>query len=188
MDWKVKWSGWLVNLDDSVDLSHKPEAGRESYGTCEQEEEGHHDGAVAEVEDCGHKARDVQLRDEVVDAVQEKVERSAAAHQVAAPSPVVVLCTEVEVAEEDSGLWAGDAQYHEHQELEAKHEVRLRWPYGVEDEEELDEDTAEGEHTTHHAAREGLRVDALVKSSMARSLPVENLLSQNVGSIINYLQ
>ena len=27
-----------------------------------------------------------------------------------------------------------------------------------------------------------------VKSSMARSLPVENLLAQNVGSIINYLQ
>ena len=26
-----------------------------------------------------------------------------------------------------------------------------------------------------------------VKSSMARSLPVKNLLSQNVGSIINYL-
>ena len=27
-----------------------------------------------------------------------------------------------------------------------------------------------------------------VKSSMDRSLPVENLLPQNVGSIINYLQ
>ena len=27
-----------------------------------------------------------------------------------------------------------------------------------------------------------------VKSSMARSLPVENLLPQNVGSVINYLQ
>ena len=27
-----------------------------------------------------------------------------------------------------------------------------------------------------------------VKSPMARSLPVENLLPQNVGSIINYLQ
>ena len=27
-----------------------------------------------------------------------------------------------------------------------------------------------------------------VKSFMARSLPVENLLPQNVGSIINYLQ
>ena len=27
-----------------------------------------------------------------------------------------------------------------------------------------------------------------VKSTMARSLPVENLLPQNVGSIINYLQ
>ena len=27
-----------------------------------------------------------------------------------------------------------------------------------------------------------------VKSSIARSLPVENILPQNVGSIINYLQ
>ena len=27
-----------------------------------------------------------------------------------------------------------------------------------------------------------------VKSSMAKNLPVENLLPQNVGSIINYLQ
>ena len=27
-----------------------------------------------------------------------------------------------------------------------------------------------------------------VKSSMAKSLPVENLLPQNVGTIINYLQ
>ena len=29
-------------------------------------------------------------------------------------------------------------------------------------------------------------VKVKVKSSMARSLPVENLLPQNVGSIINY--
>ena len=34
----------------------------------------------------------------------------------------------------------------------------------------------------------GLRKQVKVKSSMARSLPVENLLPQNVGSIINYLQ
>ena len=31
-------------------------------------------------------------------------------------------------------------------------------------------------------------VKVKVRSSMARSLPVENLLSQNVGSISNYLQ
>ena len=31
-------------------------------------------------------------------------------------------------------------------------------------------------------------VKVKVKSSMARSLPVENLLPQNVGSIINYFQ
>ena len=32
------------------------------------------------------------------------------------------------------------------------------------------------------------RYNKKVKSSMAKSLPVENLLPQNVGSIINYLQ
>ena len=32
------------------------------------------------------------------------------------------------------------------------------------------------------------KVKVNVKSSMARSLPVDNLLPQNVGSIINYLQ
>ena len=46
-----------------------------------------------------------------------------------------------------------------------------------------------------HRMNEGYRawgalksVKTKVKSSMARSLPVENLLPQNVGSIINYLQ
>ena len=34
----------------------------------------------------------------------------------------------------------------------------------------------------------GHHVKGKVKSSMARSLPVENQLPQNVGSIINYLQ
>ena len=33
-----------------------------------------------------------------------------------------------------------------------------------------------------------VHVKVKLKSSMARSLPVENLLLQNVGSIINYLQ
>ena len=32
------------------------------------------------------------------------------------------------------------------------------------------------------------KTEVKVKSSMARSLPVKNLLPQNVGSIINYLQ
>ena len=34
----------------------------------------------------------------------------------------------------------------------------------------------------------GIKKGKNVKSSMAKSLPVENLLPQNVGSIINYLQ
>ena len=35
---------------------------------------------------------------------------------------------------------------------------------------------------------DGIEDKVKVKSSMANSLPVENLLPQNVGSIINYLQ
>ena len=31
-------------------------------------------------------------------------------------------------------------------------------------------------------------IQSKIKTSMARSLPLENLLPQNVGSIINYLQ
>ena len=32
------------------------------------------------------------------------------------------------------------------------------------------------------------RINEKVKSAVARSLPVENLLHQNVGKIINYMQ
>ena len=41
--------------------------------TSEQEEEEDHDGSVAEVQQSGHEARDVEFGDEVVDAVDEEV-------------------------------------------------------------------------------------------------------------------
>ena len=40
----------------------------------------------------------------------------------------------------------------------------------------------------HVQRMDDYRIPRRVKSTMARSLPVENLLPQNVGSIINYLQ
>ncbi len=59
--------------------------------TCEQEEGENHDGGVTEVQERRCGSLDLELGDEVVDAVDEKVERGKAACQVAAPPPVVVL-------------------------------------------------------------------------------------------------
>ena len=68
----------------------------------------------------------------------------------------------MEVAEQDGGLGAGDAEDHEHKEEEAEHVVGLGGPDGVQDEEQLDENAAKGQHPAHHAAGQGLRVDALL--------------------------
>lgn len=68
----------------------------------------------------------------------------------------------MEVAEEDGGLRAGDHQDEEHQEQEAEHVVGLGGPDGVQDEEELDEDAAEGQDAAHDDARQRLRVYALL--------------------------
>ena len=43
-------------------------------------------------------------------------------------------------------------------------------------------------HVSTHVQRQFSVLLVNVKSSMARSLPVENLLPQNVGSTVNYLQ
>ena len=59
--------------------------------TSEQEEEENHDGRVSEVEEGRGRSFDLQLGDEVVDAVDEQVERGEAAGQVTAPPPVIVL-------------------------------------------------------------------------------------------------
>lgn len=68
----------------------------------------------------------------------------------------------MEIAEEHSGLRAGNHQDEEHQEQEAKHVIRLWWPDGVEDEEQLDEDAAKGQHPTHDDARQRSRVHTLL--------------------------
>lgn len=73
------------------------------------------------------------------------------------------LCAEVEVAEEDRRLGASDHQDDEDDEEETKHVIRLIGPKGVENEEELDEDAAEGEDTSHDDARSWTSVNALVR-------------------------
>jgi len=55
---------------------------------------------------------------------------------------MIVLRTEVEVAEEDGGFSTRDHQDQEHDEQEPEHIVDLVSPYAVEDEVELNENAA----------------------------------------------
>lgn len=70
----------------------------------------------------------------------------------------------MEVAEEHGGLRAGDHQDEEHQEQEAEHVIGLGGPDGVQNEEQLDEDAAEGQDTTHDDAWQGLCIHALFRN------------------------
>lgn len=115
----------LIHLDHTVDLSDEPEACEESNSSCEEEKADDHDAGVSKVEEGGGGPLDVQLRHEVVHAVDGQVERSETGRQEAAPPPVIVLGTEVEVAEEDGGLGAGDHQDQVNQEQEPIHVVYL---------------------------------------------------------------
>lgn len=91
-------------------------------------------------------------------AVDEEVAGGGAGAEEGTPPPVVVLGAQVEVAEQDGRLGACDHEDDEYQEEEAEHVVHLIRPERVQDEEELDEDTAEGQHSTHDGAGDGLGV------------------------------
>lgn len=118
----------LIHFDDTVNLSYEPEGRKKSDRSCQKEEAENHDGGVPEVEEGGGSALDVQLGQEVVDAVAGQIEGREPARQKAAPPPVVILSTEMKVAEEDGSLGAGDDQDDVHQEQEPVHVVNLRGP------------------------------------------------------------
>jgi len=98
-----------------------------------------------------------------MDTVDGKVESSEATGQKTSPPPVIILRTQMEVAEQDGGLGAGDDQDHKHEEQKSIHVINLTGPNTVEDEEQLDEDASEGEDPAHDDARDGLGVDGLVR-------------------------
>jgi len=69
----------------------------------------------------------------------------------------------MEVAEENGGLRASNDQDHEHNEEKAVHVIDLAAPDTVEHEEELDEDTAKRQNTSHYDSGNWLSVDALIR-------------------------
>lgn len=81
----------------------------------------------------------------------------------------------MEITEEHSSLRAGNHQDEEHQEQETKHIICLWRPNGVEDEEQLDEDAAKGQHATHNDARQRSCIHTLL-----RDLPWDLVCSHRV--------
>jgi len=73
---------------------------------------------------------------------------------------VVVLAAELEVAEHDGDLGAGDEQDDKHQAQEAEEVVELVQPHGGEDEEKLDEDRSEGQDAPYQDAEHRVHVPA----------------------------
>lgn len=144
----------LIHFDHTVDLWHKPETCKESDGSCEQEENKDNHCSVSKVEECGGEALHLQLGEEVVDAVDEEVDGREAWGQERPPPPVVILRTKVEIAQENSGLTAGDDQDDEHQEQEAKHVVGLVGPNTVQNEEKLNKNTSKWQNSSHNNTRQ----------------------------------
>lgn len=66
--------------------------------------------------------------------------------------PAVVFTAELEIAEHDGDLCAGDDQDDVHEAEEAEEVVELVQPHGGQDEEELDEDRAKGQDAANQHA------------------------------------
>lgn len=59
--------------------------------TCEKEKDEDHNHRVAEVEDGASSSNDLQLREEVMHAVDKQVDRCEATGQEGTPPPVIIL-------------------------------------------------------------------------------------------------
>lgn len=69
----------------------------------------------------------------------------------------------MEIAEEDRRFGASDDQNDEYNEEETEHVICLIGPQWIEDEEELNEDTAERKDTSHDDARSRSGIDTLIR-------------------------
>lgn len=76
--------------------------------------------------------------------IDEKIDSCEARRKERSPPPVVVLRTQMEIAQQNGSLRTSDNQNDKYQEEETKHVVHLVGPNRGKNKEELNEDTAEG--------------------------------------------
>ncbi len=83
--------------------------------------------------------------------------------------PVVVFGAQLEVAQDDGDLGAGDDENDKDEAEEAKEVVELVEPHGGQDEEELDEDSPKWQDASHQDAEHRVHVPCLHQSQKAIS-------------------
>ena len=74
---------------------------------------------------------------------------------------MIVFATQLEVAQDDGDLCAGDDQDDKHQAQEPEEVVELVQPHAGQDEEELDEDGAKGQDAPNQNAEHRVHVPGL---------------------------
>lgn len=105
---------------------------------------------------------------EIIHRVQPNVGRAATTRNETSPPPVVVLGAELEVGQNDGDLDASDNKDDEDEQQEPEDVVVAVEPDSGEDEEELEEDSAEGEDAGEGDRGVGLHVPRLIRN-MARN-------------------
>mmetsp|Transcript_271 Transcript_271/g.555 ORF Transcript_271/g.555 Transcript_271/m.555 type:complete len:400 (-) Transcript_271:689-1888(-) len=134
-----------IRFDVAVDPLDEAARPRLADGAAQQEKSHGKQAHVPKVEDALQKAAHFRLPEEVVDRVEEHVNRGASRREEGNPLPVVVLRVEDEVRGDDGGAHAHHHKNAEDQHHEPVHVVKLVVPETREDEVHLDEDGAKGE-------------------------------------------
>lgn len=158
-----KFKSDLIDLHDAVYLPDEPETGKEPDRARQQIEQEHHDEGVAEIQERRRRVLDLQLGEEVMATVEKEIDCGETGREIRAPPPMVVLGTQVEIAQQNRGFRASYHQNDEHQEQKAEHVVQLRRPDGIQNEEQLDEDASKRQNSSHDDPGNGLGVDGLLR-------------------------
>ena len=93
---------------------------------------------------------------------RQKCRREMQQSRIGSAPPAVVLAAELEVAQHNGDLRAGDNQDHKHQAKEAEEVVELVEPHGGEDEEELDEDSTKRQNASDQNAKHRVHIPWLL--------------------------
>lgn len=81
--------------------------------TCEKEKDEDHNHRVAKVQDGASSSNDLQLREEVMHAVDKQVDRCEAAGQEGTPPPVIILDARNNMLESPSAKWSWSNKHTE---------------------------------------------------------------------------
>jgi len=151
----------LIEMNGTINLLDKEEASIEANRSSQDEETKGHDGRVSKIEQDGRKFRDLKLREEVEDRIEEHVESRCTRSQISSPPPMVILAAKLEITHHNGDFGAGQDKDHEHNSEESENIVELVQPDRRKDEEKLNEHSTERQDTTHENGEERFHVPNL---------------------------